>query len=327
MVYIMSVLEIEENGAFLDVDLPLAHRREGKIRISYDLPDARRLFITTDRLSAFDRIIGAVPLKGQVLNQLSWWWFNNTSDIVAHHALELPDPNVLIAQEAAPLSVEVVVRGHITGVTSTSLWRCYEQGAREIYGYVFPDGLQKNDRLPKAIVTPTTKAAAGLHDEPLSCSEVVSKGLVEKALWDQVHDTALRLFARGEDIARRAGLILADTKYEFGLDKLGNLLLIDEVHTPDSSRYWDAMSYEKRLTRREEPLSMDKEIMRRALVDAGYKGEGAVPVLPKSVWIETSQRYIDTFEKLTQSAFVAGIQPTQSRIFKTMSYLWETNNA
>ena len=215
-----------------DLDLPLPHRRSGKVRISYDLPDHRRLFITTDRLSAFDRLIAAVPGKGQVLNQLSLWWFETTRDIVPNHALFAPDPNVLVAREARPLPVEVIVRGHITGVTPTSLWSRYAAGQRVIDGHRLPDGLRKNSALPEPLITPTTKAGDGGHDEPLTCDEVAARGLVAPELWVRVQTIARQLFARGSEVARRGGLVLADTKYEFGLDRDGELLLIDEVHTP-----------------------------------------------------------------------------------------------
>ena len=200
-----------------DLELPLPDRRAGKVRISWALPDERRLFVTTDRLSAFDRIVAVVPWKGQVLNQLAAWWFERTADIVPNHVLSLPDPNALIAINATPLPVEVVVRGVITGVTDTSLWRQYAEGARTIYGHQLPDGLHKNEILPSALITPTTKAEAGGHDEPISVDDVAARGLVEPQLWSQVCDAALAVFARGQQVAAAAGLILADTKYEFGL--------------------------------------------------------------------------------------------------------------
>lgn len=302
-----------------DISLDLPHRREGKVRISYDLSDGRRLFITTDRLSAFDQLVATVPYKGQVLNQLSMWWFEHTRDIVANHAISMPDPNVLIAREATPLPVEVIVRGYITGVTSTSLWKRYADGARVIYGYQLPDGLQKNSRLPEPIITPTTKAAAGQHDEALTCEEVVQRGLVETELWKRVQSVALALFARGQEVAQRAGLLLADTKYEFGVDANGDLLLIDEVHTPDSSRYWIASSFVDRYMAGLEPESTDKEVIRRALADAGYTGDGPPPQLDDSVWTDTSRRYIDTFEILTGTAFVPGAVPIAERIHRNLA--------
>ena len=305
---------------FLDIDLPLDDRRDGKVRVSYAYGEGRRLFITTDRLSAFDRVIAGVPYKGQVLNQLSAWWFERTADVVANHVVDLPDPNVLVARAAQPLPVEVVVRGYITGVTSTSLWRQYADGARTIYGYHFSDGLRKNTELPSAIVTPTTKAEHGGHDEPLSPSDVTRKGLVATDLWQTVESAALELFARGQEIARRSGLILADTKYEFGTTPAGELLLIDEVHTPDSSRYWVAATYEERLSADDEPESLDKEVVRRALISAGYDGNGAPPDLAPGVWEATSRRYIDAYERLTGLTFQPGSYPVEDRIREVLGH-------
>jgi phosphoribosylaminoimidazole-succinocarboxamide synthase len=299
---------------FVAVDLALADRREGKVRVSYALDGGRRLFVTTDRLSAFDRVIAGVPHKGQVLNELAAWWFERTADVVANHVVSVPDPNALVAVAATPLPVEVVVRGHITGVTDTSLWRRYSEGARIIDGYDFPDGLRKNSPLPRPIVTPTTKAATGGHDEPISCREVVGRGLVEPYLWDRVVAAALEVFARGVEIGAGAGLILADTKYEFGLTADGTLLLIDEVHTPDSSRWWVAATYDERLAAGDEPESLDKEVVRRAFADLGYRGDGPVPTLPDDVWAETSARYVDAYERLTGTAFVPGDYPVGPRL-------------
>jgi phosphoribosylaminoimidazole-succinocarboxamide synthase len=309
------------DAPFTDVSLDLPDQRVGKVRVSYELPGDRRLFVTTDRLSAFDRIIAGVPYKGQVLNELAAFWFEQTADIVANHALWVPDPNVLIARTARPLPVEVVVRGHITGVTSTSLWRRYEAGARLIDGYDFPDGLAKNSALPEPIITPTTKGDRGAHDEPLSCAEVVERGLVEPRLWQRVIVAAHELFRRGRQIAARAGLILADTKYEFGLASDGELLLIDEVHTPDSSRYWVAASYAERFAVGDEPESLDKEVVRRALADAGYCGDGEPPVLADDVWAQTAARYVDAHERLTGRSFVPGAYPVAERILATLHEL------
>ena len=298
----------------LDIELPLPDQRVGKVRVSYALAGDRRLFVTTDRLSAFDRIIAGVPYKGQVLNQLSWWWFEHTRDIVANHAISTPDPNVLIATAAIPLTVEVIVRGHITGVTDTALWTRYAAGERTIYGHHFADGLRKNTPLVEPIVTPTTKGADGAHDEPLSCADVVDRGHVPADLWAQVQTAALELFKRGSERGRHAGLILADTKFEFGVDANGDLLLIDEALTPDSSRWWIEASYDERLAAGDEPESLDKEVVRRALASAGYTGDGSVPELPAQVWADTSQRYIDAFERLTGLAFVPGAYPPGTRI-------------
>ena len=311
---------------FMDLDLDLPDRRDGKVRVSYALPDepgigGRRLFVTTDRLSAFDRVIAGVPYKGQVLNQLAAWWFAETADIIPNHVLSVPDPNVLIARVATPLPVEVVVRGYITGVTSTSLWRQYAEGARTIYGYRFREGLQKNTALTYAMVTPTTKAQDGAHDEPIETREVTERGLVDPVAWMRAVEAALRLFQRGQDVAQQSGLILADTKYEFGLDESGAVILIDEMHTPDSSRYWVASSYEERLAAGEEPESLDKEVVRRALLDAGYTGHGDPPALPTDVWQQTSARYIQAFEQITGTEFVPGAYPVAPRITEALRHV------
>ncbi len=307
--------------AFDTIDLPLDDRRDGKVRISYALPNGRRVFITTDRLSAFDRIIATVPYKGQVLNQLSGWWFEQTADIVANHVISIPDPNVLIARAAIPLTVEVVVRGYITGVTDTALWTQYASGERMLYGHLLPDGLTKNARLDHPIVTPTTKGADGEHDVPLSCAAVAERGLVDEALWTRVQDVALALFERGSEVGERSGLILADTKYEFGMTHDGELLLIDEVHTPDSSRWWVGDTYAGRVAEGLEPESLDKEVVRRALADVGYTGDGALPTLPAEVWTATTSRYIDAFERLTGTTFVPGRYPAAPRIHAALAGL------
>ena len=301
---------------FLDIELPLPDRRDGKVRISYALSGGRRLFVTTDRLSAFDKVIAGVPYKGQVLNQLAAWWFERTADIVPNHVLDVPDPNALIARNARPLPVEVVVRGYITGVTSTSLWQQYADGARTIYGHPFPDGLQKNTALPYALVTPSTKAEHGGHDEPLTVADVLTRELVEPKLWGQTVEAALQLFARGQEVAAAAGLILADTKYEFGLDDAGELLLIDEMHTPDSSRYWVAATYDARLAAGDEPESLDKEVVRRALLATGYRGDGPPPALPDEVWQQTTARYVDAIQRLTGTTFQPGAYLVGPRILE-----------
>ncbi len=282
--------------------------------MAYALPNNERLFITTDRLSAFDQIVAAVPYKGQVLNQLAAWWFANTTDIISNHIVSLPDHNATIAQGAKPLPVEVIVRGAMTGSTSTSIWKQYEQGNRSIYGYSFADGIAKNTLLPEAIITPTTKGDAGAHDEPLTNAEVVDRGLVDTATWTTVQKAALALFARGQQVAQRAGLMLADTKYEFGTLPNGEVIIIDEMHTPDSSRFWELSSYEERLAAAEEPESLDKEPIRLALDAIGYRGDEIPPVLDEAVITATTRRYIAAYERLTGTAFVPGEYPVQQRL-------------
>jgi phosphoribosylaminoimidazole-succinocarboxamide synthase len=300
--------------ALASVELPeLGARHSGKVRDMYAL-DGRRVLITTDRISAFDRVLGAIPFKGQVLNQLSAWWFEQTSDVVANHLIAVPDPNVTIAREAAPLPVEVVVRGYITGVTKTSLWTLYATGERQIYGATLPDGLQKNDPLPTPLITPTTKAEGGGHDEPLTLDEIVERELLLAPLWREVQTAALALFARGQELALRAGLILVDTKYEFGLiDE--RLTLIDEVHTPDSSRFWTQESYEAG----GELEHLDKEFLRAWYAAQGYHGDGPPPTMPSEFVAQVAARYIAAYERLTGRAFVPAEQPAVERIRRNLA--------
>lgn len=304
--------------AFDGSSLPLPGKRAGKVRDNYSLGAGRRLLVTTDRLSAFDRILARLPYKGQVLNQLSAWWFEHTADIFPNHVLSLPDPNALLAAEAEPFSIEVIVRGYITGVTTTSLWYRYALGERQIYGYQFPDGLHKNQALPQAIITPTTKDGPSGHDERLTCLEVVEHGLLDATTWELVQVAALEIFRRGQVIAREAGMILVDTKYEFGRLPDGRVLLIDEVHTPDSSRFWDQTTYPECFERGEEPQSFDKELVRLAYAAQGYRGEGEPPSMPDDLWVAASQRYIAIYEKLTGETFIPGEYPVEPRLFANL---------
>lgn len=286
----------------------LGQKQTGKVRDIYR-QDGRRILITTDRVSAFDRVLGAIPFKGQVLNQLSAWWFEQTTDIVANHMEAVPDPNVMVVIEAEPLPIEVIVRGYLTGVTSTSIWTLYQQGERRPYGIELPDGMNKDDPLPHPIITPTTKATDGAHDERLTRDEILAKGIVEPSLYEQVEAVALALFARGQAVAARTGLVLVDTKYEFGTVD-GVLVLIDEIHTPDSSRYW--------VTGGLEPENLDKEYLRKWLVSQGYHGEGLPPAMPPELKAEVAARYIEAYERLTDQLFIAGEQPAADRIAHAM---------
>jgi len=307
-------------NAFTAIDLPgLGAKHEGKVRDSYVL-GTKRILITTDRVSAFDRVVGAVPFKGQLLNQLSAWWFDQLADVLPSHFVAMPDPNVTIAGEASALPVEVVVRGHITGSTSTSLWMLYRSGVDLPYGLTLRKGLHKNDALPEPVITPTTKAAAGAHDERLSEAEVVSRGLVSADLWQQVRTAALAIFKRGQQRTAAAGLILVDTKYEFGLID-GALALIDEVHTPDCSRYWSAGSFEAARKTGSEPESFDKEHLRLWFAKQGYRGDGPVPPLPTELVADLAARYISVYERLTGTAFIPGAQPAAPRIAKALEFL------
>lgn len=300
------------------VDVPLlGPKTEGKVRDIYHYR-GQRILITTDRVSAFDRVLGTIPYKGQVLNQLSAWWFEQTADIVPNHVISVIDPCVVVAHEAQALPVEVVVRGYITGVTSTSLWTLYQQGERQPYGIPLPDGLRKNDPLPQPIITPTTKAQDGAHDEQITAQQIVERGLVSSTLWAQVEQAALALFQRGQALAERAGWILVDTKYEFGLVN-GQLTLIDELHTPDSSRFWTLDSY-----RAGAPVNYSKEFLREWFVKQGYRGEGAIPRMPAEFVQEVAARYIYAYETLTQQPFVAGEQPARARIERCLTQ-WAAN--
>ncbi|MBV6395704.1 MAG: Phosphoribosylaminoimidazole-succinocarboxamide synthase [Anaerolineales bacterium] len=307
--------------AFGETNLLLPNKQTGKVRDWYDLPDGKRLIVTTDRLSAFDRILAKVPYKGQVLNQLSAWWFEQTKDIIPNHLLSVPDPNASIVTTVQPLPIEVIVRGYITGVTTTALWYRYSIGERNIYGYDFPEGLKKNQALPEPIITPTTKGGATGHDERLTCAEVTEKGLLDEAAWNQVQQAALAIFKRGQEVANKAGLILVDTKYEFGIAPDGSVMLIDEVHTPDSSRYWKADTYEERFNFGSEPENFDKEFVRIAYAEKGYRGDGAVPSMPNELWVAAGVRYITVYEMLTGKTFEAGEYPIEERLLKNLKGL------
>ena len=303
-----------------ETNLPFPGKQSGKVRDWYALPGLEwlRLLVTTDRLSAFDRVLACVPYKGQVLNQLAAWWFEQTADVIPNHALSIPDPNALVARDATPFPVEVIVRGYITGVTSTALWYRYSLGERDIYGYTFPDGLRKNEILPQPIITPTTKGGPTGHDERLTCAEVTERGLLDRPTWDQIQAAALAIFRRGQAVAQKAGLILVDTKYEFGRAPDGRVLLIDEVHTPDSSRFWKADTYPVRLAAGEEPENFDKEFVRLAYAEKGYRGDGAPPAVPGDLWLAASSRYIAIYEMLTGQDFVPGAYPAEPRLIQNL---------
>lgn len=290
---------------------------QGKVRDMYLRP-GRRILVTTDRLSAFDRVLGLVPFKGQVLNQLSAFWFRSLHE-VGNHMLAVPDANVMTARECTALPVEVIVRGYITGVTSTALWYRYSLGERSIYGYDFPDGLRKNEKLPEPIITPTTKGGPGQHDERLTVREVAERGILDAALWAKVQAAALAVFRRGQEIAGRGGLILVDTKYEFGLTAQGELALIDEVHTPDSSRFWRADSYAARCVSGEEPENFDKEFVRLWYTARGYRGDGEPPAWSSDLAVLAAQRYIAVYEMLTGTTFEPAAYPADERVARAVA--------
>jgi phosphoribosylaminoimidazole-succinocarboxamide synthase len=291
-------------------------RYDGKVRDCYiDRERGERIIVVTDRLSAFDAVVGLIPSKGQVLNQLARFWFEKTVAIAPNHMLRVPDPNVMIARECAPLPVELVMRSYLTGVTGSSIWKAYEKGERTFCGHALPDGMKKNQRLPSAILTPSTKAGHGEHDVSVSREQLLAMGRIEPELFERAAQLAATLFAEGQRHAAARGLILADTKYEMGIAKDGTLTVIDEIHTPDSSRYWYADDYEERLARGEEPRSLDKEYVRRWLAnEAKWSGDGPPPVMPDEVRLEAARRYIASYELVTGETFVPDTREPIARI-------------
>lgn len=285
----------------------------GKVRDCYDLPtDAshphgRRILIASDRISAFDRILAAIPFKGQILTQIARFWFDRTADILPNHVLSYPDPNVVIGQRLTILPVEVVVRGYLAGTTSTSVLTQYKQGQRAMYGHVLPDGLRDNQILSKPIITPTSKAFDGGHDAPLTAEEILSQGLLTAAQWDEVSAAALALFARGQQIAAERGLILVDTKYEFGTDATGQILIADEIHTPDSSRYWTSLGYQSAFEDGTRPPSFDKDIIRSWVAARCDPYHDPLPQIPAEMIAATSGVYVQAYEAITGQSFVADL--------------------
>jgi phosphoribosylaminoimidazole-succinocarboxamide synthase len=303
---------------FEGIDLPqLGPKSQGKVRDYYTVDD-KRVLITTDRISAFDRVLGRIPLKGQVLNQLSAYWFSQTEDIVPNHVMEIPDPNVTISQECVAYPVEVVVRGYITGVTSTSLWTHYEKGERVLYGLQLPEGLKKNEKLPHPIITPTTRGTGpGGADERITRDEILARDLVPRAAYEEMEQAALALFQRGTEVCKKAGLILVDTKYEFG-HLNGRLTLIDEVHTPDSSRFWISDTYQERFPAGSEPDNLSKEFVRIWFKDQGFTGQGPIPDLPDDLAVQAAQVYVNAFEMITGKALEPGEYPVPARIERNL---------
>ena len=316
------------SDAVQDIDVAWPYSRmSGKVRESFSLADGRRLLVATDRLSAFDMVLAAIPFKGQVLNQLSAFWFERMADVTPNHLLSVPDPAVSLVRECEPLPVEVIVRGFISGVTKTSLWTLYNAGERTLYGHTLPDGLHKNDLLPAPLITPTTKAGPGQHDERLTCAEVVERGFLDAATWDAVQAAALAIFRRGQEIARSAGFLLVDTKYEFGRAPDGALMLIDEVHTPVSSRFWTVEGLAQAQQAGGEPDPWDKEFVRLWYVGQGYRGDGAPPALPEDVIVEAARRYVALYEGLTGRRFQPAPFPAAPRIQQALLRFLESRDA
>lgn len=295
----------------------LGRRYEGKVRDNYT-KDGRRTIVVTDRISAFDRVLGTLPYKGQVLNSLAAWWFNETASIVPNHVIEVPDPSVMVGIECEPLPVEMVVRAYITGVTSTSIWTHYSKGTREFCGHKLPDGLKKHQKLPDPILTPSTKAEHGDHDVSVSREGILAMGRISEADFDEAARYAMALFSHGQKVCAERGLILVDTKYEFGKTPDGEIVVIDEIHTPDSSRFWYANSYQARFEAGEDPESFDKEYVRRWLAGQGYKGDGPIPTIPDDVRVEASRRYIQACDEIRGVAFEPDANDPLSRIAKNL---------
>jgi len=288
----------------------------GKVRDIYDRGD-KLVLISTDRHSSFDRIIAHIPWKGQVLNQVSAHWFDITKDIVPNHVIATPDPNVTVARKCKLVPVEAVVRGYLTGVTDTAIWTRYGKGQRDFGGIALPEGVKKNQKLPRPLFDPTTKEAG--HDRVLTPAQMIAEGFITPELFERIKATALKLFARGQEVAASHGLILVDTKYEFGTDESGNLVLIDEIHTPDSSRYWKLDSYQSRFAAGEEPEYFDKEFLRLWFIkNSNPYGDAKLPDAPADLVAELSRRYIEMYEQITSERFRHGETPVLARIERNL---------
>jgi phosphoribosylaminoimidazole-succinocarboxamide synthase len=300
-------------------DFPaLGKKYEGKVRDNYTSADGKRTIVVTDRISAFDRVLGTLPLKGQILNHIASFWFDKTKSVAPNHVISVPDPNVLIAEECRPLPVEMIVRAYLTGSTSTSIWVHYQKGARTFCGHPLPDGMTKHQKLPEPILTPSTKAAHGDHDVSASRDEILALTGMPAKDFDEAASYAMNLFAFGQRLCKQQGLILVDTKYEFGKTKDGRIVVIDEIHTPDSSRFWFESTYADRLARLEDPESFDKEYVRRYLVGKGFKGDGPIPEIPDEVRVEATLRYIQAIETITGARFEPNLEDPLPRIRRNL---------
>lgn len=282
-------------------ELPAFQR--GKVRDSYDLPDGRRVMVATDRQSAFDHVLASVPYKGHVLTQIARFWFDQTRGICPNHVISYPDPNVIIAKGLKMLPIEMVVRDYMTGSTETSIWTLYDNGDSTPYGHALPDGLSKNQKLPHTLITPTTKGNYGEHDYPITAAEILEQELLTQEQWDDVVEKSLAVFTRGREIAAKNGLILVDTKFEFGVDETGEIILADEILTPDSSRYWIEATYLDRLAKTQEPESLDKEFLRLWIAARCDPYNDPIPEIPQDVLLEFSAKYIQLFETVTGQTF------------------------
>ncbi|MFA6280484.1 MAG: phosphoribosylaminoimidazolesuccinocarboxamide synthase [Bdellovibrionales bacterium] len=316
-----NIISAHLHDVLVDAEFPeLPNFGRGKVRDHYDLSGNRRLMITTDRQSAFDQVLAAVPFKGQVLTSAARFWFEATADIIPNHIIEYPDPNVVVARKLDMLPVEIVVRDYLTGSTSTAIWSMYHVGNRKPYGVVLPDGMKKNDKLLATILTPTTKGIMGEHDVPITPDEVLERKVLTAAQWQEIEKASLALFARGREIAAKQGLILVDTKYEFGYDEQGSLTIADEIHTPDSSRYWKAATYEARHADGKEPESLDKEFLRLWIAERCDPYKESIPEIPDETLVDFSARYISLYEAITGKDFVfpSGGEPVRERVHRNI---------
>jgi phosphoribosylaminoimidazole-succinocarboxamide synthase len=282
-------------------ELPGHYR--GKVRDNYDLVDGRRILVATDRLSAFDIILASIPAKGQVLTATARYWFERTADLCPNWVEAYPDPNAVIGRRLDILPVEMVVRGYLAGTTGTSILTQYKAGARTMYGHTFPDGLRDNQPLPTPIITPTSKAMDGAHDAPLTPADIIANKLLTKSQWDEISALTVALYARGAALAAQRGLILADTKYEFGTDAEGRIVLADEIHTPDSSRYWRASTYDARFEAGEKPESFDKDFVRNWVAARCDPYNDPIPTIPQDLIDATARVYIEAYETITGDTF------------------------
>ncbi len=290
----------------------------GKVRDNYSTTDGRRYIVTTDRISAFDRVLGTLPLKGQLLQYVSNFWFDATADIAPNHIIKVPDPNVIETRECQPLGAEMIVRAYLTGVSKTSIWTHYAAGKREFCGHRLPDGLRKHQRLADPILTPSSKAPQGEHDVSMSREELIEGGYITATDFDEAAEISMALFTYGQRVCADRGLILVDTKYEFGRDPDGKIRVIDEIHTPDSSRFWFADSYEQQLAADANPKSFDKEYVRRYLAEHNFRGEGPIPELPDDVRVEATRRYIEACETITGQSFVPNLEEPLARMRRNL---------
>jgi len=295
----------------------LGRLETGKVRDNY-VAEKQRFIVVTDRVSCFDVVVGTLPFKGQVLNQIAAFWFDKTAALAQNHLLDVPDPNVSRVRECQPLPVEFVYRGYLTGSSPTSIWRAYERGDRSYCGHTLPDGLRQHEPLAEPLLTPTTKAEKGSHDELTSRAELLASGVISEEHYDAGARICADLFAAGQQWAASRGLILADTKYELGLDEQGGIVVIDEIHTPDSSRYWYRDRYERALSEGRDPEALDKEYVRRWLVEQGWRGDGPPPELSLDVRCEAARRYIEAYEQITARDFEPDTQPVEPRIRRNL---------